>query len=139
MSLLAKIKGQDQPVVAAANNDLLEQIDPPRGAPIRAPSDRPSFKPVNPAVAEIIDLEDGQQIIQMKPVSFRPQDPAPPQRTAKRALENPSPPRDDFLDLIMDDPPPSAAAPSAGRPRVFANNAERQKAYRERQKAKRGL
>lgn len=137
MSLLASLKGKEQPVAASINNDLIEVEDPVRGASIRAPSQRTVFTPMSPAVAEVIDLGDGQQAILMKPVNFRPQDPAPAQRVAKRALENPGAPRDDFLDLIMDDPPPSSGLPSAGRPRVHVNNAARQQAYRDRKKTER--
>lgn len=136
MSLLASLKGQEKPATSAVNDDLIQADDPVRGAPAKAPADRPSFKPIAAFSAELASTEDGQEIINIKPISFRPHDPALPQRTAKKPLENRVMPRDDFLDLITDDPPPSNAHPSIGRPRVFANNAERQKAYRERQKLK---
>lgn len=139
MSLLAKLKGQEQPITAAINDDLISVDDPARGAPIRAPAGRPSFKPVNPASAEIVQDEHGQDIIVLKTIPFRKHDAEHVAHLAKkRPVANPSPPRDDFLDLIMDDPPPSSGLPSAGRPRVYANNAERQQAYRDRKKRERG-
>lgn len=133
MSLLSKIKGQEQPATQIANNTIASEEDPTRGAPIKAPPGRPAFKPLNPTVAEIVQLEDGQEVVVMKPVSFRPGD---AERLAKKPVANAKPPEDDFLDLIGEAPPPSSAHPSfPGRKRLYASNAERQKAYRDRQRA----
>lgn len=132
MSLLSKIKGQEKPATMIVNDDLIAVEDPARGAPIKAPGNRPAYKPLNPAVAEVVQLEDGQEMIVMRDVAYSPGAAA---RIAKKPVENAKPPEDDFLDLIMENPPPSSAKPSFGRPRMYASNAERQKAYRDRMRA----
>lgn len=98
-SLWASLQTKEKSVTNVANADGDEQIDPPRGAPLRA-GIHIAFKPMAP-------LEHSSAA-----------------------------PRDDFMDLIMDDPPPPRKKPfgEAGRPRVYNSNAERQAAYRDRKK-----
>lgn len=135
-SLWDSIQSKSKAATSIVNEDLIAVEDPVRGAPIRAPSSRAEFKPLNPAVVEIVTHPDGQETAIIKPIVYKPDEAKRlAQRSEKKPVSNPTPPRDDFLDLIMDDPPPSSAMPSAGRPRLYNSNAERQQAYRDRKKA----
>lgn len=118
--LWASLKGQEEPTTAVVNDDLIEESDPVRGAPIRAPARRVAFKPVN-GDAILLDLtnEIVEPMIEELTAMLEQKDEA-----IAAAF--------DVSDLLAEDLTPVGGLP--GRPRVFKNNAQRQKAYRLRRK-----
>lgn len=112
--LWSTLKGKEKPATSIVNDDAVEVEDPPRGAPIRSPGPRMSFKPMS---SESVMETQSEALPLRAPVEFA---------------------EDNFLDLITPDPPPmpKSGGAAAGRPRQYASNAERQAAYRARKQGR---
>lgn len=118
-SLWASIQGQEKPATAVVNDELVEVSDPVRGAPVKAPK-HIAFKPVDSNMTlEMISEEITAPLVEELASLLE-------QHGTEVAHAF------DVSDLIAEDRAPVAGQP--GRPRVFKNNAQRQKAYRLRQK-----
>lgn len=127
MSMLKAIRAKAQPhgAMNVVNGDIkiVEEIDTSDGRRVvtavdtapQGPSVRPKYKPIDPAARTQLDAET---------------------RAAAAAKANP-PPSNNF-DLVGDDmgasPAQRDAAAKTGRPRLYPTDADRQRAYRERQK-----
>lgn len=135
MGLWDQIKDKAQAPMNIANPDSRMEIDPEPGRPINgAPTPGLKFKPIEP-VETLLDpslIDPNFDLIAGEPEDAPPRmvmetvvrtglhDPEnQPRARLRRKLEAGAPPPD-----------------KGGRPRVYATNAERQKKYRERQKAK---
>lgn len=135
------IKDKAAPPMSVANPDAYEVVDPLPGAPINgAPTPGLKFKPVAPAatlVSPDLDLVAGEPddaalagtftvtdssgagLVVLEFETQRAKKPAPREAVLRKRAENPDAPFN-----------------KGGRPRVHGTNADRQKAYRDRQKVK---
>lgn len=132
--LWVSIKGHEGPKTAVVNDDLIEASDPVRGAPVRAPARRVAFKPMEPVTLDEAMRANEMRIdeIMAGVELLNANDGEEPRAMITLEQQSVRLPMMDVSDLLAEDPAPAAGKP--GRPRMFDNNAQRQKAYRLRRK-----
>jgi hypothetical protein len=116
VGLWDSIKAETQAPRSVVNDDVQIAIDPARGAPIRA------------------QRTEGLKFRPIETLTY-------PEMAALAAAQSPPTINSNVDDLLADDGEvvmefKTSNRAGVGRPRRFNNNAERQKAYRERKKAR---